>query len=227
MIMNEHKICFIICTNNVIFSKECLNYLYRLNIPDGYEVDFLTVNDAHSMLSGYKEGCSATDALYKVFLHHDVFILNTGFIKNIIDIFNVDDNIGMIGMVGVTHMPDSFIMWDAERCGNIFVGQRKADYSSYNYSPEIDGYEEVEAVDGLLLATKGTLRLRDDIFDGWDFYDVSMSYEMRKSGRKIVVPNQIMPWCLHDDGDLLSMLNYNHYRKLAIMEYSDSHSLSK
>ncbi len=218
--MNEHKICFIVCTNNDTFSSECLNYLYRLSIPTGFSVEILTVKDTSSMLSGYREGCLSTDALYKVFLHHDVFILNARFIENILEIFDNDANIGMIGMAGVKRMPDDFIMWNAHRVGNLFVGQRPADYSSDIYSLHKDGYDEVEAVDGLLITIKGDLILRDDIFDGWDFYDVSMSYEMRKTGRKIVVPNQPVPWCLHDDGNLLSMLNYDHYRKLAIREYA-------
>ena len=218
--MNKHKICFIVCTNNDTFSSECLNYLYRLAIPTGFSVEILTIKDASSMLSGYREGCLSTDALYKVFLHHDVFILNTRFIENMLEIFDYDANIGMIGMAGVKRMPDDFIMWNVHRAGNLFAGQRPADYSSDIYSLHNDGYEEVEAIDGLLMAIKGDPILREDIFDGWDFYDVSISYEMRKTGRKIVVPNQPVPWCLHDDGNLLSMLNYDHYRKLAIKEYA-------
>ncbi len=225
--MNEHKICFIVCTNNDTFSSECLNYLSRLTIPSGFSVELLTVNDASSMLTGYREGCSSTDALYKVFLHHDVFVLNTCFLKNMLEIFDNDVNIGMIGMVGVKQMPDDFIMWNAHRTGNLFVGQRLADYSSEIYSLDIDGYDEVEVVDGLLMAVKGDLILRDDIFDGWDFYDVSMSFEMRKTGRKIVVPNQPVPWCMHDDGNLLSMLNYDYYRKLAMKEYKTQSILSQ
>ena len=219
--MNPQKICFIICTNNETFMEECALYLERLNVPEGYETELLTITDAPSMLAGYKEGCDATDALYKVFMHQDVFVLNRDFIKDIISIFDNDMEIGMIGMVGSPKMPDDYIMWSSDRVGDIFVRGDYTDYSNYRYDVKRDGYDEVEAVDGLLIAVKGDPVLRDDMFDGWDFYDVSMSVEMRRIGKKVVVPRQKRPWCLHDDGGVLSMLNYDRYRQLAIKEYRD------
>ncbi|MBR6468949.1 MAG: hypothetical protein IKS84_01110, partial [Lachnospiraceae bacterium] len=55
---------------------------------------------------------------------------------------------------------------------------------------------------------------------GWDFYDVSMSIEVLKEGRRVVVPVQDQAWCLHDDQGLQSMLNYDRYRNIALEEYS-------
>ena len=220
--LNENKICFIICTNNDAFVNECILYLNRLQVPEGMETDLLTVTEARSMLSGYKEACEATDALYKVFLHQDVFILNTGFISDIKAIFDKDENIGLIGMVGSPKMPKDYIMWSSKRVGNCFLNGDKTDYSGYRYDVKKDGYDIVEAVDGLLMAAKGDVipLLRDDLFDGWDMYDVSLSQEMIRAGKKVAVPRQTMPWCLHDDGGLLSMFNYNKYRKIAIEAYA-------
>ena len=36
--MNEQKICFIICYNNELYLSECIRYLNRLEIPDGFEL---------------------------------------------------------------------------------------------------------------------------------------------------------------------------------------------
>ena len=58
---------------------------------------------------------------------------------------------------------------------------------------------EVEALDGLLLATSRDVRWREDLFDGWDFYDVSQCLEMRRMGWRVVVPCQETPWCYHDN----------------------------
>lgn len=41
--MNEQKICFIICYNNELYLSECIRYLNRLEIPDGFELDLLTI----------------------------------------------------------------------------------------------------------------------------------------------------------------------------------------
>ena len=49
-------------------------------------------------------------------------------------------------------------------------------------------YTEVEAVDGLFIATQYDVKWREDIFDGWDFYDISQSEEFHRAGYKVVVP---------------------------------------
>lgn len=45
-IMDDKKICFIICYNNDKYINECLYYINRLVIPEGYLIDVLTVKDA-------------------------------------------------------------------------------------------------------------------------------------------------------------------------------------
>ena len=71
--MNDHKFCFIICTNNDLYLNECLHYIDHLVIPEGYEVDVLTIQDAISITTGYNEGMHASDAKYKIYMHQDVF----------------------------------------------------------------------------------------------------------------------------------------------------------
>lgn len=219
--MNKNKVAFIICSNNDVMLNECINYLSLLEIPNGIETDLLVIKDAKSMLLGMQEGREATDAKYKVFLHQDVYILNKYFIKDILDIFAANKSIGMIGMVGSPQMPSCGIMWRGKRVGNIYVEPVGETYNEYKYSINRDGATEVDAVDGLLMATSVDVPLRTDLFDGWDFYDVSTSFEYRRKGYKIVVPNQRNPWVLHDDGKILSMWNYGKYCKIAQKEYPD------
>ena len=149
--MNRNKICFIMCANNDICVDECVLYIDSLSVPDGTEVEILTVKDGTSMLAGYREGYNCTDAEYIVFMHQDVFILNRFFIHDILDIFRSDDNIGMIGMVGAPHMSPDFIMWNNERIGNFFMKGDPTDYDGYRYDIVKDGYERVEVIDGFLM----------------------------------------------------------------------------
>lgn len=62
--MNEKKICFIMCVNNDAYEQEQMRYLNRLVVPEGYEMDILSVRDALSMTSGYNEGMRVSDAKY-------------------------------------------------------------------------------------------------------------------------------------------------------------------
>ena len=47
--MNNKKICFIICVNNDKYIEECVYYINRLNVPEEYTVEVLTVREADSM----------------------------------------------------------------------------------------------------------------------------------------------------------------------------------
>jgi hypothetical protein len=79
-------------------------------------------------------------------------------------------------------------------------------------------YDNVETVDGFLMVTNRDISWREDIFDGWDFYDASQCAEYRRSGYKIVVPRQNSPWTAHDDG-IINIYNYDKYRRIYLEEY--------
>ncbi|WP_051199649.1 glycosyltransferase family protein [Butyrivibrio fibrisolvens] len=108
---SNRKIAFIICTNNKIQFDECKLYIDKLIVPDGYETELIPIYGAVSMTSGYNSAMAETDARYKIYMHQDVYIINKYFLLNIIDIFNKDDSIGMIGMIGSIHIPPSAVMW--------------------------------------------------------------------------------------------------------------------
>ena len=214
--MNNKKICFIMCVNNQLKAEEALNYINRLIIPEGYTVDCLTVTEQKSMTAGYNEAMKSSDAKYKVYMHQDVLILNENFIEDMLSIFQ-DKTIGMLGMVGTPKLPSDAIMWHGPRVGKILTwNHSKTNLIEFG---KISGkYQEVEAVDGLLIATQYDVMWREDLFDKWDFYDVSSGFEMRRKGYKVVVPSMLEPWCLHDDG-VMNLVNYYVERGKFIKEY--------
>ena len=76
----------------------------------------------------------------------------------------------------------------------------------------------MEAIDGLLRATQYDVPWREDLFDKWDFYDISQSQEFLRAGYKVVVPKQKRPWCIHDD-DFFNLKNFYNARKVFLEEY--------
>lgn len=217
--MNDHKICFIICCNDDLFLSECCLYIQSLIVPADYEIDIITVKEADSMAAGYQGAMSQSDAKYKVYLHQDVFIINENFIKDMLRIFKKDSDIGMIGMVGTVQLPENATMWtNNKRCGALYANHILEEWESYYDIPIEGDYREVMAVDGLLMATCVDVPWRADLFQGWDFYDVSQSMEIQKAGYKVVVPFQKKPWCIHDD-DILSASEYNHWRDVFLAHY--------
>lgn len=217
--MNLKEIAFIICVNNEILFEECKFYIEQLIVPDDFVIDIITICQADSMCAAYNVGMQSSSAKYKIYMHQDVFIRNTDFLQNIIDIFQKDASIGMIGMVGGNQMPKSGVCYRAWDTGKVDCRDPEMAYI-LAFEPEVKEDAFVEAVDGLLIATQYDVPWREDLFQHFDFYDVSQAFEMRKAGYKVFVPYQELPWVLHDS----SFAKLNHYdeaRQLALKEYSD------
>lgn len=205
------------CVNNDLYKDECVSYIERLELPLGFIKEILPVKDAVSMTSGYNQAMKQSDAKYKVYLHQDVFIIYPQFIKDIVKMFE-NPKIGMIGMVGNLEIEKTSVMWYGERVGMLHSNSVYfAD--SYLFGKIEGAYQEVQAIDGLLMATQYDIPWRDDLFHGWDFYDISHSMEFRKRGYQVVVPNTEKPWCIHDDG-ILNLNNYYKEREIFIKEYN-------
>ena len=123
------------------------------------------------MTSAYNEAMHKSDSKYKVYLHQDVFIVNTNFIFDILNVFKNNINIGLMGMVGVKNIPLSGIWWaDFSKVGEVYDSHRGfTELLKFN---EIkDRYEGVKGIDGLIMITQYNLNWREDIFNGWHFYD--------------------------------------------------------
>lgn len=218
--MNEKKMAFILCVNDDSWFQECQLYIMQLDKPEDFEIEVLAVKEASSMAGGYNEGMSATDAKYKVYLHQDVFIINRHFIFDILQLFEEED-IGMIGIVGVPKMPEDGVMWHNMRYGNLHdLPILERQFEIRPIRPVEGKYMEMEAVDGLLMATQTDIPWRDDVFKKWDYYDASQSFEFRKRGYRVIVPEQKEAWCIHECGRV-SMWNYEEERKKFLEEYDE------
>ncbi|PFJ16957.1 hypothetical protein COD67_16025 [Bacillus cereus] len=61
-------------------------------------------------------------------------------------------------------------------------------------------------------------KVKPYLFDGFDFYDVSQSFEFRKAGYTVDVPVQRDAWCIHYHFDV-NMTNYEKYQKIFVENY--------
>lgn len=218
--MDSHKISFIICCNDKLYRKECELYINQLNIPEGYTIDIHAITGASSMAAGYNHGMKESDAKYKVYLHQDVFIINKDFLKETLSHFQHHPEIGMLGMVGTKRLPSNGCMWTtpmrtgAVRCCIFRTNDEYFDIPV----PASRPLSQVQAIDGLLMMTQYDIRWREDLFTGWDFYDVSQSMEFTRQGYRIAIPYQQTPWVMHDN-DFVNLSHYHSYRKIFLQEY--------
>ncbi len=220
--VNNHKICFIMCSNDEFQAREARIYIEQLQVPEHYETEVLTVVDAVSMTSGYNEAMNASDAKYKVYMHQDVLLLKRDFLYDALEVFQKHPEIGMLGVVGNESVADDGGMWSDgmwRRTGEILVDTiNECSYSLFGKIKDV--YSEVIALDGLFMMTQYDIPWREDLFEGWDYYDVSQSMEFWRAGYKVVVPHMNEPWCLHEN-DRLNMAQYDRWRKVFLEEYGE------
>lgn len=204
---DNNKICFIMCTDNERYEQEATAYISRLNVPEGMSIDLLSVKGALSMCAGYNEAMNASDAKYKIYLHQDTFIVDTDILTKLLNVFK-DEKIGLVGAEGV-----SCLTTDME----------------YEHGEAIDAdgarYYKAAAVGGYFMATSRDIPWREDLFDGWDFYEISQCAEFTKAGLKVVALS---------DGNHLGIVHIKHrinrrkrekYRLAALREYGSVYKI--
>lgn len=219
--MDNHTIAFIICSNNDMLLNECLLFINNLIVPNDITVQTIVVKETSSMTSGYNEAMNSSDAKYKVYLHQDVLITNKNFIYDILSVFE-DKNVGMLGVVGNTSLPESGCPWEFGE--NERIGEACMDHILFSehkvFSKVQPPYQEAIVLDGLLMATQYDIPWREDLFKGWHLYDCSQSIEFQKAGYKVVVPAMDTSWCIHEN-DIVNLKDYEKWRAVFENEYKN------
>ncbi len=199
--------------------KECMDYISWLDVPEGVETEIIGITDAESMAAGYNAAMNSSDAKYKVYLHQDVFILNKYFIQDIIHIFQKYPDFGMLGVIGSNQIVADAMYWEKWNIGQTYAWNAlNSVIVSLNEVHEM--VESADAIDGLIMITQYDIPWREDIFNGFDFYDISQSKEFIKAGYQVGVVKQKQPWCFHDCGDS-KLSAYDIYRKRFCEAYKE------
>jgi hypothetical protein len=221
-LMNDNKIAFIICVLDENKFAKCKSYIDDLEIPSGVEIDIISIKISKSIAEAYNAGMDKTDAKYKVYLHSNTYILNKQIIRDFLNTFNSNKQIGAIGVVGAKRLPESGLWWnDPGKVGEVNI-LNNGNIQYYKLNNIMEKYEIVEAVDGLIMATQFDIKWKEEIFDGLYFYDIAQCMEFNKKGFDVVVPRQKVTWCIHDwgngsDNNLLD--ETEKYRQAFLKEY--------
>ena len=223
--LDDHSICFISNVNNEAEYEVAKKAIVELEIPSGYKVEILGVRHAASMAAGYQQAMNASNAKYKIYLHQDVFVINPRLISNLLEIFQADSKVGMIGVAGtVKLLHEHPVWWDSPLTSLFGTCYTRLSESEMvrNYYGEVPGgqstYGHVAAIDGLFMATQYDLSWRTDLFHGWHFYDISQSREFINAGYKVVIPYQQEPWVIHDRVDRSGPPDKAYYENMEIFK---------
>lgn len=216
--MNPHLVAFICCVNDEKTYERHVAHVNRLLVPSGMAVELIPVYGAESMAEGYNRAMHRTGAKYKVYLHQDTYITNANFISDMIGVFRLDGNIGMIGVAGGVNLPATGTWWE----GNPQYGKVEAVFQSYVYLHLGDverEYADVEAIDGVMMITQYDVEW-DERIGGFHYYDISQSIRFRREGYRVVVPAQAAPWVFHYCLDDVDWNRYEQCRARFMQLYS-------
>ena len=212
--MVENEILFVIYkeTNAPLDTIKVM--LESLNIPQGFQPAAHIVG-GNNRWRAYNEAMKASDAKYKIYIDDRIDILNKNILVDLINIFQSDQKIGMIGCSGAIEMSVNGNPYtSAKRCGKILVGPNQ----SAVFGRELDSSrQEVEVLEGFMLATQYDIDWRYDIFDENSFGDFAQSIEFRRRGYKCVVARQEQPWLWYR-GDVVPY--HESQREKFLDEYS-------
>lgn len=218
--MNEKKIAFIICCNNERYMEECEYYIDSLVVPGGFTKEVKVIRGAKSMCAGYNEGMRLTDAAYKVYMHQDVFIHDADFITKVIRAFEGEGAPGLIGVIGTADVPLSGLAYKSWDLGSVIVDNGSQTLTVKG--EDCSGAERVlaKAVDGMLMVTRTDIEWREDLFTGFDYYDISQCCEFIRAGHTVGILSPDAPLCLHDCG-ISRLADYERNRRVFCGEYKD------
>ena len=162
------KISLIIYYDEERSLQECVYYLQKLQVPEGFETEFLYVKDAENLDAVRNEAIQKRASKYKVYLDQNTLIINNFFLYEILSRFKKKPEIGMLGVWGSGINEENnlgrILLWSEEEISEVnYVSDRK-DEAAIN-------------VNGVLIATQ---------------------YDLEWSEYQKVIPYQDSCWCIYD-----------------------------
>lgn len=165
----------------------------------GCEYELISIDNSkntYSIFEAYNLGIQKSKFDFLCFIHDDVFIYKKNWGECILDIFNKDQRIGLIGVAGSkikSKMPSPW--WNCpENQKAINIVQH---YNHKNREKMALGFgksSNVEAmvIDGVFIAARKDDNIRFDTgMRGFHNYDLNISFEYKKWNYKIIITNQV------------------------------------
>ncbi len=182
----ETSIAFVICYDDERYLEECIYYIKKLHIPEGFKINIVSISDALGLSEGYNAAMFENDAKYKIYLEQHTFIINTFFLFEIIKIFQENPKVGMIGVCGSSDESTEL------NIGRMLVWDDWSKIEEVNVQ-RTDSMEQVCSLNGMLMVTQYDMEWGDNP-------EITQCYKMHEKGFQVVVPYQKSSWCLYDCG---------------------------
>ncbi|PBJ13851.1 glycosyltransferase [Flavobacterium sp. ACN6] len=227
-------ISIIICSRTPEISA---SLLYNIQKTIGVDYELIVIDNSennYSIFEAYNIGFSKSKNGIVCFIHDDINMLTQNWGQVLIEIFDKNNDVGLVGVGGAkskTKMPSAW--WNCgenDRCINIkqyFNGQKVHWHTGFDKT----NLQEVVTIDGVFMATRKTNSiLFNTKLKGFHNYDLNLSFEYLKNGYKIVVTNEILLehysiGTINKDWFLSSIFFYDLYKDILPQSISENNNL--
>ena len=192
-------ISIVICTRNRDI-KETLKQNIAETVGCDYELVVIDNRDnRYSIFEAYNEGIRRAKGEILCFMHDDVLFQSIGWGNVIINHFNEDERIGLIGFAGTHFLPNTPMYWYSSP----FVSQRNLNNDhgavAEHYHEEWFGSEDIieaVAVDGFCMFARKDMFERiafdDKTYKGFHLYDMDICMQAIAAGYKVCICRDVL-----------------------------------
>ncbi|PHR74600.1 MAG: hypothetical protein COA67_00565 [Lutibacter sp.] len=190
-------ISIIICSRT-----KSLKETFKKNIEDtiGCEYELIVIDNSqnkYSIFEAYNSGIEKSSGEYLCFIHDDILMHTIGWGTKLQEIFNENEEIGLIGVAGTkikTKMPSAW--WECPKnktAVNIIQHHKVKEKEIIYHGFDSNDLIEVAVVDGVFIAirNKDELKFNDEL-KGFHNYDIDISLKCIEKGYKVYVTNQLL-----------------------------------
>lgn len=177
--MDDKKFAIIIHKTNDDACNRLIDSLQNVDVPEGYDAEILPVEGDEKFFV-YDFAMNQSDAKYKLYLDENVIVQEKNILANLLEIFQSDEKIGIIGVSGAVELSAHGLCWGSiKRCGKFFFDNDKSLVEESNFDVAA---QDVDAIDGFFMATQYDLNWRYDLFHENTFGDTAQCIEFRRQG---------------------------------------------
>ena len=195
---DSNKILFVVHKQNEDHYAACIKSIQELKIPAGKTVEILSWTGNSTAVSCsqlYHAIIRKTNAKYKIYIPDTTSFVYEKALPDMLEIFAADDKIAALGVCGAKSLPNAGLWQQADdKLGAVYALQEDGSVWEQRYNMPADSYEYAQYINEVMLAVQYDVECKEAA--GNDSYAMEYSREVIRQGYKIVVPRQIITWCL-------------------------------
>ena len=191
----ENTIAIIIHKTNETACSKLLEDLSKLQVPDGFYVDVIMVEGNGKRAEAYNAGMRQSCAKYKLYIDEAVRIRKQNMLLAVVDVFNKNSEVGMIGLYGSEMPIDGDYTHSRKRYG-LYAYKDLTGATAVQIGGNPLWIQKVHCLDGGFVATIVDIEWDEQVDDF--FCTAAQCCRFREKEYVVAVPMQNNFWCVFD-----------------------------